>query len=358
MPGPRLRIDLSKILHNVRTIRELYGSRGVGIMGVTKAVLGLPAVARTFVRGGIDTLGDSRLENLQRMRDAGVKARFVLLRTPPSDAPAVVQLSDVSLNTELRTLQALSAASVAASRIHRIVLMIEMGDLREGVPAADLPRLFAAANTLPGLEVIGIGCNLACYGGIAPDDDNMAALSRLAADLERTFHRRLEIVSGGNSANHEWLTSTAAPGRVNNLRLGELLLLGRETLERRAVPGLYTDAFTLTAEVIEANVKPSVPRGTRCQDAFGRVPVFEDRGDVPRAIVALGRQDAWVPGLRPRGDLTILGSSSDHVILDASRRRLEVGDEVELDLDYGALLAAMTSPFVRKEVISPETLTP
>lgn len=352
MHGPRLTIDLSKIRHNVETVRALYGHRGVGIMGVTKAVLGWPEVARTFLRGGIDTLGDSRLENLERLRDAGVSARFVLLRTPPSAAAAVVRLADVSLNTELKTLEALSAACVAAGRAHRVVLMVEMGDLREGVPPAELPRLFAAASALPGLTVIGIGCNLACYGGIAPDDAKMSALSSLAAALEATFRRRLEIVSGGNSANHAWLTTTAASGRINNLRLGELLLLGRETLERRPVPGLHTDVFTLTAEVIEVNVKPTVPQGARCQDAFGAAPVFVDRGEQPRAILALGRQDAWIPGLRPRADLTILGASSDHVILDASRHPLEVGDEVEMDLDYAALLAAMTSPFVRKEVLA------
>ncbi len=264
----------------------------------------------------------------------------------------MVRLADISLNTEPRTLQALSAASVAAGRVHQVLLMVELGDLREGIPLPDVPRIAAAASALPGLDLIGIGCNLACYGGIAPDDDNMAALSRLAADLEKQLDRRLAIISGGNSANHTWLTTTAKPSRINNLRLGELLLLGRETLERRAVPGLHTDAFTLKAEVIEANVKPTVPSGTICQDAFGKVPVFADRGDLPRAILALGRQDTWVPGLRPRGDLALLGASSDHVILDTSRQRLEVGDEVELDLDYAALLAAMTSPFVGKEVVS------
>ncbi|HEX4965989.1 MAG TPA: alanine/ornithine racemase family PLP-dependent enzyme [Thermoanaerobaculia bacterium] len=349
----RLTIDLGKLLHNVRQVRALYARRGVEVTGVTKAVLGMPEIARTFVRGGLATLADSRLENLARLRAAGIAARFVLLRTPPSRAAEVVRLADVSLNTELETLRALSAASVAAGRRHGIILMIELGDLREGVPVADAPRLFAAAIELPGLDLLGIGCNLACYGGVAPDDGNMAALSQLADDLEKRFDRRLPVISGGNSANHRWLTTTAQPSRVNNLRLGELLLLGRETLERHAVPGLHTDAFTLTAEVIEANVKPTVPRGTICQDAFGKVPVFVDRGELPRVIVALGRQDTWVPGLEPRGDLAILGSSSDHVILDASRLppgSLEVGDEVAFDLDYAALLAAMTSPFVRQEI--------
>lgn len=351
MPGPRLTIDLTKVLRNVRTVRDLYGRRGVGITGVTKAVLGLPAVARTFLAGGLETLADSRLENLERLRRAGIAARLVLLRTSPSEAEDVIRLADVSLNTELQTLRALSAASVAAGRVHGVLLMVELGDLREGVPPAELPCLFAAASRLPGLQVIGLGASLACYGGIAPDDEKMATLCRLAGDLEAISGRPLAVVSGGNSANHDWLLSAAAPCRINDLRLGEILLLGRETLERRPVEGLHTDAFTLTAEVIEANTKATKPRGARCQDAFGHRPELEDRGEIPRAILALGRQDTWVPGLRPRGQLEILGASSDHVILDASRQPLAVGDEVELDLDYGALLAAMTSPFVRKEVL-------
>jgi predicted amino acid racemase len=351
MPLPALAIDLAKILHNVRFLRRLYGARGVEIMGVTKAVLGLPAVAATFVRGGLSTLADSRIENLQRLREAGIAARLVLLRTPPSAAEAAVRCADVSLNTELRTLQALSAAAAGAGRLHRVILMVEMGDLREGVPAAAVHSLFAAASALPGLEVIGIGCNLACYGGVAPSDQQMSALSRLASELEAAFARSLPIVSGGNSANHVWLTTTASPARINNLRLGELILLGRESLERRAVAGLHTDAFTLTAEVIEANVKPTLPWGTRCQDAFGRLPDFEDRGSLPRAIVALGEQDTRAAGLRPRADLAILGASSDHLILDASRHPVQVGDEIAFDLDYGALVAAMTSPFVHKRLL-------
>ena len=85
MSGPVIEIDWRKIRHNARVLSDLYRRKGVEIMGVTKAVLGLPAVAQAFVSGGIETLADSRLENIRRMREAGVESRFVLLRTPRSD---------------------------------------------------------------------------------------------------------------------------------------------------------------------------------------------------------------------------------------------------------------------------------
>ena len=140
-------------------------------------------------------------------------------------------------------------------------------------------------------------------------------------------------------------------GQINNLRLGESILLGRETVKGKAIQGLHTKAFQLVAEVIESKKKPSLPYGELCQDAFGNVPVFQDRGIHRRIIIALGRQDVLVSGLIPITDLKILGSSSDHIILDSNNSCLKVGEGVKFNLDYGSLLGAMTSPFIKKQFI-------
>ena len=66
-------------------------------------------------------------------------------------------------------------------------------------------------------------------------------------------------------------------------------------------------------------------------------------------IIALGRQDIPVSSLKSIDQLKMIGSSSDHIILDGENHNLEVGDEVRFSLDYGGLLAAMTSPFVMKQ---------
>jgi len=171
-------------------------------------------------------------------------------------------------------------------------------------------------------------------------------------DVEEEFGMTLEFVSGGNSANYDWFMSAEDVGRINNLRLGESIFLGCEPLHRKTIPGLFTDAFTLIAEVIEVKIKPSVPYGEVCQDAFGNVPKFQDHGRITRAILGVGLQDVSVSGLTQRSDIDILGASSDHIIVDAGETDLKVGNEVEFDLNYGALLSAMTSPYVNKEYVT------
>jgi ornithine racemase len=352
MPTPRIEIDLGKIAHNARTLKSLYGAKGIGVIGVTKGVCGDPSVAKTLVDSGIDTLADSRTANIQKMRDAGVAAQFLLLRTPLlSQAEAVLSLADISLNSEISVVEKLAELAEAQNTTHKVILMVELGDLREGLMPRDMERAVQRVVDLEGIELAGIGTNLACFGGVKPDVKNMATLSSLADEIEERFGLTLTFVSGGNSANFSWFTSTRDVGRINNLRLGESILLGREALQREPIPGLYTDAFTLIAEVIEAKTKPSQPYGEICQDAFGNVPEFQDRGQTNRALVGIGRQDVSVSGLTPSLDVDILGSSSDHVVLDARQSGLEVGDEVAFDLNYAALLASMTSPYVFKEYI-------
>jgi ornithine racemase len=348
---PRIEISLSQIRHNAGVLSELYGKRGISLMGVSKAILGDPAIAQAMIQGGVKFIADSRLENIQKMKHAGIVTRFVLLRTALSQAESVIRDVDISLNTELETIKELSRYAILQNKIHQIILMVELGDLREGILPQDLFQFIKATLDLPRIEIIGIGCNLACYGGIKPNNQKMDELSELADVIEKKFQISLDIISGGNSANYEWYESATKVERINNLRIGESILVGCETVNRTVIPGLQTSAFTLIAEVIESKDKPSLPFGEICQNAFGDVPTFLDRGVRRRVIIALGRQDILVSGLMPSQNLEILGSSSDHIVLDSHNDDLKVGSEIKFNLNYGALLAAMTSPFVTKQFI-------
>lgn len=352
MSTPRLEIDLDKIAHNTRTLIGIYGNRGIRISAVTKAVCGEPRVARVLVDCGIRVLADSRLANIRRMQDAGVEAEFLLLRCPSiSQATEVVAHAGISLNSELSVIRELSDCALEQGRVHKVILMIELGDLREGMMPSECEAAVEEVLTLTGVTLAGIGVNLACFGGIRPDDDNMGQLSAIARGIERRFGVELERVSGGNSANHAWFVATADVGMINDLRIGESIYLGCETLFREPIEGLFTDAFTLVAEVIESRLKPSVPHGRACQNAAGVVPVFEDHGDIRRVILAIGSQDVGHLGLTPRNAVRILGSSGDHTVVDAQDLDCVTGDELAFGLDYGALLAAMTSPYVDKVVV-------
>ena len=290
MSAPRLEIDLDKIYHNARTLVERLAVRGISVTGVTKASLGCPAIASAMLRAGVRGLGDSRIENIQAMRDAQVVAPMTLLRSPMlSQVERVMKQADISFNTELDVISQLSSAAQKLNRTHGVVLMVELGDLREGIMPEDLERTVRETIRFPNILLKGIGTNLACRCGVSPDANNMAELSALANSIDVTFGPMLSIVSGGNSANLEWVLSGADTGRINDLRLGESILLGCEPLHRQAINGLYTDAITLTAEVIESKLKPSQPWGKVGQSAFGDTPSVTNRGNIFQTILAIGR---------------------------------------------------------------------
>ena len=349
MTTPRLEIKLDRLAHNARELVTLFGARGIGLTAVTKGVRGSPEVAAALLSSGIRSLGDSRLANISRMRDAGLRAEYMLTRSPRlSEVKRVVELADASLNSEIRVVRQLARCAARLGKVHWVILMVELGDLREGILPADLDPVVEETLSLEGIELMGIGTNLACFGGVAPTEAKMRRLSSLVRTTQRKHGIRLRLISGGNSANYQWFVSSSDVGLINHLRIGEAILLGCDSLTRQPIPNLYTDAFTLVAEVIELKVKPSRPYGRIAQDAFGRVPDFEDKGCMRRAVLALGEQDVEPSLLKPKIPVDVLGASSDHLILDAGDAPLAVGSEVRFDLGYGALLRAMTSPYVQK----------
>jgi predicted amino acid racemase len=349
MSAPRLEIDLGKIQHNARTLVERLARRGISVTGVTKASLGSPDIAQAMLTAGVSDLGDSRIENIEAMRKSNVSARMSMIRSPMlSQASRVVASADMSFNSELETVRCLSLEARKLDRTHAVALMVELGDLREGIMPVDLMAAVTETLGLPNIVLRGLGTNLACRSGVSPDDSNMGELSRLANMIEARFDISLDIISGGNSANLDWVFSAEHTGRINNLRLGESILLGCETLHRNRIDGLHSDAITLVAEVIESKVKPTMPWGSLAQTAFGALPVGNDRGTILQSIAAIGIQDVDLGGIRSPEGIQILGGSSDHLIISSGGADVAVGTEIAFQLDYGALLRAMTSPFVTK----------
>tara|TARA_B110000879_G_scaffold112333_1_gene150069 strand:- start:332 stop:1411 length:1080 start_codon:yes stop_codon:yes gene_type:complete len=357
MGAPRLEIDLDKIYHNAHELVVRCAKKGISVSAVTKATLGSVEIAATLLQAGVNELADSRIENIKSMRHTPIdrltkEAPMLLIRSPMlSQAAQVVMYADTSCNTEIAVIKKLSVEAQRQGRIHQILLMVELGDLREGIMPEDLLAVVREVLGLPHILLKGIGTNLACRSGVSPDSTNMAELSRLADSVEAKFDLRLDVISGGNSANLHWALSGKGTkiGRVNNLRLGEAILLGCETLKSQPIEGLHTDAITLVAEVIESKLKPTKPTGNIAQTAFGDAAPVMDRGSIRQSILAIGRQDVDCCGLRPPVGIKILGSSSDHLMVESSIDDLFVGQEIKFHINYSALLRAMTSPFVSKE---------
>ncbi|MDO9556193.1 MAG: alanine/ornithine racemase family PLP-dependent enzyme [Coriobacteriia bacterium] len=342
-------IDLTKITENARRVVDALGGREV--IGVTKVTCGSPQVARAMLAGGVSGLADSRLENLAGLREAGITAPLWLLRAPvPALAEDTVRCADVSLESEIETLVALDVAAGRLGKKHSIVAMVDLGDLREGMMPEVLPAFVERAEALPNIDLLGIGVSLTCYGAIVPTAENLGELVALTQTAEALVGRRL-YVSGGMSSSLDALVAGTLPDRIDNLRIGESILLGVSTVTREPILGLHTDAIVAEAPVVEVMRKPSKPRGISAQDAFGGRPLFKDRGERLRAICAIGRQDAPPEGLRPLDvGVEVLGASSDHLVLDVDAMPVVpgIGDTLRFVPDYSATLRLFTSPYVEK----------
>lgn len=233
--------------------------------------------------------------------------------------------------------------------------MIDLGDLREGIiEETEIFHTIEEILNLKGVALVGIGTNLTCYGGVIPTEKNLSELVRLKEVIERKYELKIETVSGGNSSSLYLIEKGDIPAGINQLRLGESIVLGRETAFGTQIKGTYDDCFKLLAEVIEVKEKPSLPIGEKVGiDAFGKKPRFDDKGIRTRAICAIGRQDIDVEGLIPdEKTISILGASSDQLILDVTDcdRVYKVGDNVSFKLTYSGILSSMTSEYVTKMV--------
>ncbi|MEA1911853.1 MAG: alanine racemase, partial [Spirochaetota bacterium] len=359
MSGPVITVDLKKIENNTRIIVDFCGEHDIDVIGVSKVTCGMPSVAKAMIAGGVKGIGESRIENINRLRMSGINHPATLLRIPPlSGIDEIVNSVDISLNSELSVIKELSRAADKKGKIHGVILMLDLGDLREGIWPEDLMQIAIETARLPGVKLAGLGTNLTCYGGVLPSEKNMQMLVDHAHRIEDSLNNKLDILSGGNSSSLDLVRQGKMPEEINQLRIGEAIMLGRETAYGKRWPGTFFDTFTLEAELIEIKSKPSLPIGETGMDAFGGKPVFKDKGQMIRGILNIGREDVDVDGLSPTNNsLSIIGASSDHLLLNITEagNKPGLGDKIGFTLSYGALLAGMTSAYVLKKPILPKS---
>ncbi|WDV44155.1 ornithine racemase Orr [Clostridiaceae bacterium M8S5] len=353
MSYPCIEMDLNKIKHNTKVLIDMCNKNNVDIAAVTKVFCANKEVVEAIVSCGIKYLADSRINNLKQLQHIDLKK--ILLRLPmQSRVNEIVKYADISLNSEIETVKLLSKAALELGKIHGVILMLDLGDLREGLFNEEKVDEFVNnIKKLDGVKLIGIGTNLTCYGGVIPKYDNLSKLSYYKKKIEDMIGYDLEIISGGNSSNIYLLQEGNMPSDINMLRLGEALALGRETAFGNQIENMYDDCFIMKAELIELQEKPSVPIGEIGMDAFGNKPEFEDKGIIKRAICAIGRQDISLEDIIPLDkDISIIGGSGDHLLLDVTKcKDYKVGDVISFKLTYTGILRSSTSEYVDKVLI-------
>ncbi len=348
----RLVIDLAALQHNLSTVDGWMKRHGARWTLVTKALCAQMDVIRSLNCLGARSLADSRLENLSTIRDGLGEFEGWYLRPPMlSNVADIVRHSEVSLNTEIQIIRRLNEEAQAQGKRHSIVVMIELGDLREGILPGSLIPFYEEVLRLPAVEVIGIGANLGCLSGAVPNVDQFTQLVLYRELLELKFDRKLPVISAGSTAVLPLLLEGSLPRAINHFRNGEAVLLGSDLIGGGTLPGLRDDAFRLEAEIVEIKEKSLVANNVGVSTPFETMETEEpapgERGY--RALLGVGQLDTDIPGLTPMDpNVHIAGASSDLTVVNLvdGRADREVGGTLSFRPSYGALVRLMGNPYI------------
>jgi ornithine racemase len=356
----RVTINLEALEHNLRLTNDLMERHGASWTLVTKVLCGHEESLRALHLLGVRSMGDSRLENIRAIRRLTSDFEAWYLRVPgPSTIEEVAAISHVSLNSEIETIESLNHEAARREKTHHVIIMIELGDLREGILPGSLIKFYEQVFRLPRIEVLGIGANLGCLAGAVPTVDQFMQLALYRELLELKFERKLPMISAGSSASLPLVLSGQLPKIINHFRIGEAVFLGTDLIGGGTLPGYRDDVVLLKAEIAEMKEKGLVPLGETTSMAPFLNEVNEEttpgqRGY--RALVSVGHLDTDISGLSPVDPAhRIAGASSDITVVNLGEESggLSVGDAIEFRVNYSALLRLMSGKYIAKEVVPP-----
>lgn len=353
MRYPILKIYTEKIVENGQILIKECAKNGISLWAVTKGMSAHPEIALAFKKAGFQILADSRISNIVKMKEAGIESEYALIRIPmPSEIEDTVRFCDYSLVSELESILEMSSTCDRLKKEHKIVFMIDMGDLREGFWPTELDRTYEKLKDIsPYLKISGVGANFACASGALPGRENLTRLLEYRKEMEYKLNRPINLVSGGGTCSLVQMIKGNLPEGINSLRLGESILLGTDSSEKFTLTMLSQNTMEIVAELCEVRVKPTLPIGEIGMDFSGNVPIFHDRGNRLRGVLAIGKQDIRIEGLVPLDEgVEVITASSDHLLVDLEDcpKKYYAGDKLRFRPDYPAMLSASTSSYVHK----------
>lgn len=353
-----LELNKKNLTKNYQVLKDLFNKHKVSWGVVSKLLCGNEIYLEVLVELGIREIHDSRISNLKKVKEIDPGIQTVYIKPPAKlSIKDIIDYADVSFNTEYFTLQMLSNEAVKQQKIHKVIIMIEMGDLREGIMGERLIDFYSSVFDLPNIEVVGIGANLNCLHGIMPSHDKLVQLSLYKQLIDATFVKKIPWVSGGTSVVLPMLFKNHLPAGINHFRIGETLFFGANIVDNDVFEGMNNDVLKLHAEIIELNEKPLVPVGELAENPSGELMEIDESlyGQVAyRAIIDVGLLDISPDFLIPTDDkIKVTGASSDMLVLDLgpSSPHYKVGDIVTFKLKYMGALGLMNSDYIEKKIV-------
>ncbi len=347
-----------KLKHNYNFLNNLFQDNNITWGIVTKLLCGNSTYLKETMGLGVKQICDSRVSNLKAVKKIDPDIETIYIKPPAKRAVrSVVRYADISLNTELYTIRILNEEAIRQDKIHKVIIMIEMGDLREGVLGDYLIEFYGQIFNLSNIEVVGIGTNLNCLYGIMPSQDKLIQLGLYKQLIEARFKRKIRYVSGGSSVTIPLMIKGILPASVDHFRVGETLFFGKDLFTEKIIRGMKNGIFKLHAEIIELTEKPVVPVGELGKNVAGETFEFDDKdlGKTSyRAILDIGLLDISTDNLDPVDrKVKISGASSDMIVVDLGTKKpkYKVGDLVEFKLNYMGTLHIMNSNYIDKKVV-------
>ncbi|WP_420578464.1 alanine racemase [Ekhidna sp.] len=347
-----------KLKKNYQFLDKLFKENEIEWAVVSKLLCGNEKYLKEVIDLGTKEICDSRISNLEVIKKLDPSVQTVYIKPPAKRSiPRLVKYADASFNTEYKTIKWISDEAVKQNKKHKVIIMIELGDLREGVMGDHLMDFYESVFNLPNIEVTGIGSNLNCLYGVMPSEDKLVQLSLYEQLIEAKFNRKIPWVTGGTSVVIPLLFRKQVPDGINHFRIGETLFFGLDLFTQEVVPGMEGDVFKLHSEIIEITEKPKIPSGYMEANPSGETFEIneEDYGKTSyRAILDIGLLDVSEDFLIPDDDsIEITGASSDMLIVDLgeSSSHYKVGDLVSFKLKYMGALGIFNSDYIEKRVV-------
>ncbi|NDK54379.1 alanine racemase [Pontibacter fetidus] len=352
-----LKLHRSKLQHNYQHLNQVFKAHGIDWGIVTKLLCGEEKFLEEVLALGVREIHDSRVTNLKAIKKIAPDVQTVYIKPAPKGSiPDIIEYADVSFQTELEIIRLLSEEAVRRKKLHKIIIMIEMGDLREGVLGEELVDFYAQVFELPGIKVIGLGANFNCLHGVMPTQDKLIQLSLYKQIIEAKFNKNIPWVSGGTSVTIPLLFTHQLPKGINHFRIGEALFFGLNLFTAETFEGMHDDVFELQAEIIELTEKPMVPVGILAENPSGDNYEIDESlyGKTShRAILDIGLLDVNPKFLLPKDELSVIGASSDMLVIELgeNKNNYKVGDVLQFSLRYMGALSILNSRYITKEIV-------
>lgn len=353
-----IKLYRKKLQENYQFLEALFQSRNIKWGVVSKLLCGNTIYLKEILALGVREIHDSRVSNLKKVKALDPSIVTVYIKPPAKRSiESIVRYADISFNTEIYTIQLLSKEAGKQNKTHKIIIMIEMGDLREGVMGEELIAFYSQILSLPHIEILGIGTNLNCLSGVMPTQDKLIQLSLYKQLIESKFSIEIPLVSGGTSVAIPLILKNIRPMAVNHFRIGEALFFGKDLFTLNTIEGMHNDVFKLFTEIIEITEKPDIPIGELGENVAGNTFSMNETSDLGstslRAILDVGLLDMQPQYLEPEDpDITIVDASSDMLVIDLSnsKKHYKIGDLVAFKIKYMGALYLLNSDYIEKTI--------